>query len=465
MLALLANIGSMAQGSIIGAPFTLDLSQAGGPAAAQGTIIASGLNFPYELSVASDGSLLFGQTTTTNLYGLSYGWGQLSTGIAYKLPNLGNGSFGSPVALSEGFSGLVTSVKPLSDGVLVVDSGAAGGGDQGGTGNRAINFVSPNGQTIGSISFSYPPGCSWACWEHGNGMSLVVPGANGSNTVYFIVGSQSDDVATTATVTATGMGLNNVSLNADSIYMMTVQSSNPNSAVITSPPQQIAGGLRNPFALTTDSQGDLLIADNGIDGSHVSHELGADAIDEIPAGTIGQSIYDFGFPDSYTDFGTGQRVSGDPGATLPLVALTPAPDSNGIPQNCEGASAMAFLSAGSFPWVGSQGDIIVACSGSSGPVDNENSVVLYDVASGTLVTILDAGNPGVGDLSGLAFAGNNLFVEDIATNGQEESISGLGQGVIYEFDLSGLATSTPEPGTWGLCLAGFVALCLLFRKV
>ena len=233
----------------------------------------------------------------------------------------------------------------------------------GGTGDRTMNFVSPAGQTIGTLTFAYPSTCAYECWEHGNGMSLVVPGSNGNNTVYFIVGSEADDAKTISTVSVSGMGLNNFSLNADSIYMMTVQSTSGNSVQIASPPQQIATGLRNPFALNLDSAGDLIIADNGIDGNHIVHELGADTIDEIPANEIGRQIYDFGFPDSYTDYGTGQRINGDPNAVAPKVSLTPSLDSNGIPQNCEGASASVFLPAGSLSFVGSEGGEIVSCNG------------------------------------------------------------------------------------------------------
>lgn len=461
---LLAALSSLAWGGSI-APFTLNFSQAGGPSALAGTTLASGLNFPYELAVANDGSLLFGQTTTTYPYGLSYGEGFFSTGSAWELPSQGNGSFGSPVAVSGSFSGIATSVKTLSNGVLLVDNGSA---DESVGGTRVMNFVSPAGQTIGSITFAYPASCSEVCWDHGNGMSLVVPGANGSNTVYFIVGSEFDDAASTSTVSISGLGLNNFTLNADSIYMMTVQSTNGNSVQVTSAPQQIAAGLRNPFALTLDSAGDLLIADNGIDGAHTVNELGADSIDEIPANMIGEEIYDFGFPDSYTNFSTGQVVSGDPNAIPPVVALIPVADSNGTPQNCEGASAIVSLPAGSFSFVGSQGGVIVSCNGGdqAGADNTENAVLYYDFAAGTLIPILDDGTSGLGHISGLALIGNDLFMEDMAASGSQDLQSGLGQGAIYEFDL---AAPAPEPGTLatgglGMCLLAVVKLIVQSKR-
>jgi len=458
---LLAMAG-MAEGSFI-APFGLNLSQAGGPSALAGETFISGLDFPYELAVGTDGSLLFGQTESVAASGLTYGWGLYAVGSAWKLPNLGNGSFGSPETVSGDFSGIAVSVKPLSSGVLVVDSGAAGGGNPGGTGDRTMNFVSTTGQTIGTLSFAYPSTCAYECWEHGNGMSLVVPGSNGSNTVYFIVGSQADDTKTTATVSISGMGLNNVSLNADSVYTMTVQSTSGNSVQITSAPQQVATGLRNPFSLTVDAAGDLLIFDNGIDSAHNPNELSADTLDMIPRGMIGSMVYDFGFPDSYTDFDTGQRVNGDPNATPPLVALAPVADSSGTLQYCEGASAMVYLPAGSASFVGSQGGLILSCNGmqdTSGASNTDDAVMLYDIASGLLVPILDGGNPGFGHIDGLALIGGELFVEDMAASGSQDSQSGADTGAIYEFDLP---QDSPEPGTLVFMAGGF-SLLLLCKK-
>ncbi len=438
------------------APFTLNFSQAGGPGSVSGTVLDTGLDFSYGLSVGPGGSLLFGQTTTTNPAGLVYGTGPQATGSAWQLPGLGNGAFGAPTQVAGSFAGMVTSVKSLSDGVMVVDSGA---GAAGGTGTRTMSFVSPGGATIGSIAFTYPSAIA-PSWEHSNGMSLVVPGAGATSTIYFIVGSAADQAQTTATVSVSGMGLNNVSLNGDSVYSMTVQSTSANSVQITSAPQQIATGLRNPFALSVNAAGDLLIGDNGIDGLHSPNELGADTLKLIPASQIGKSVVDFGFPNSYVNFATGQYVNGDPTATPPLVAFTPKADSNGVLQNGEGISALAYLTPSEFSFVGNQGGVIATFHGNfdlGGTANYENAVFYYDFASGMLVPILDDQTPGVGHLDGVAVIGNNLFLEDMSTNGQVNEIGGLGQGAIYEFNL---AQATPEPGTWLPGLSGLALMCL-----
>jgi hypothetical protein len=435
-------------------PFTLDFSQVGGPSAIPGTVLATGLNFPYNLSVSPNGSLLFGQTTTTSPEGLLYGWGPQATGSAWQLPNLGNGTFGPPTQVGGTFPGLVTSVRSLGDGVLVVDSGA---GAAGGNGNRAMSFVSPDGTTLGTINFTYPTG-SASSWEHSNGMSLVVPGANGINTVYFIVGSAADDAKTTQTVSINGLGLSNVTLNGDSVYKMTVQSTSTNSVQILSAPQQIATGLRNPYALSLDASGDLLIADNGIDGAHDPNELSADTLKLLPANQIGQSVVDYGFPNSYIDFATGMWVNGDPSATQPLMAFTPVPDANGILQYSEGVSAMAYLSPNLLPFVGDQGGVVVSFHGifdAGGTANNQNAVVYYDFATGKLIPILDGATPGVGHIDGLAIIGDDLFLEDMSQNGEINGLNGLGQGAIYEFDLNQVQ-ATPEPGTWLLVLSGLI---------
>ncbi len=134
-----------------------------------------------------------------------------------------------------------------------------------------MSFYTQAGTLQGSISFSYPSGG----WEHSTGMSFVVGNPNGTDTIYFAMGSQADQAVTTATVSTSG--LTSSTLKGDSVYSMVVNPSG-GQVQLVSGPVQIATGLRNPFGLSLDSLGDLVIGDNGIDGPHVVNQLSADTL-------------------------------------------------------------------------------------------------------------------------------------------------------------------------------------------
>jgi hypothetical protein len=218
------------------------------------------------------------------------------------------------------------------------------------------------------------------------------------------------------------------------------------SVQVTGPPVQVATGLRNPFGLTLDASGDLVVGDNGIDGAHVVDELSADALHVIPASQIGKQVYDFGFPGSYTSFATGAYVDGDPSATPPLVAFTPVPDANGVLQKSEGLSALAYAAPGSLPFVGSEGGEFVSFHGvfdAGGAANYDNALLYYDFASGNITPIVDAGNPAIGHIDGLIVEGNSLFLEEFSATGEVNGLSGLGGGAVYQFDFA-----APEPATF-----------------
>jgi hypothetical protein len=268
--------------------------------------------------------------------------------------------------------------------------------------------------------------------------------------VYFIVGSQYDGAATAGKVSLSG--LVSTTLNADSVYMMTVGTAG-GLVQVDGAPVQVATGLRNPFGLTLDANGDLVIGDNGIDGAHAVDELSADALHAIPASQIGQQVFDFGFPGSYTLFGNGAYVNGDPGATPPLAVFTPMPDENGALQKSEGLSALAYVAPGAMPFVGTEGGEFISFHGvfdAGGAANYDNAVLYYDFASGGITPIVDAGNPAIGHIDGLLVEGSSLYMEEFSATGEVNGLSGLGGGDIYDFNLSYAA---PEPGTFWLALA------------
>jgi glucose/arabinose dehydrogenase len=419
------------------APFSLDLAGLGGSSSVAGTTLASGLNYPYGLSLAPNGSLLFGSSLPRTQYGIE---GGPSVGSLWTLPAQGGGAFGAPQQVAGGWSGPVTDVRTTPNGLTLVDTGAASG--------RQMIFYNQSFQQIGAVSFSYPT----QNWDHSTGMSLTVQQPDGSVRVYFIVGSEFDQAKTTVQVT-TG-GLFTATLNADSLYMVTVRS-NGSSLQTTGPPLQVATGLRNAFGLTLDSAGNLIIGDNGQDGAHAVNEAGADTLYLIPAANIGTTLYDFGFPNSYVDFATGQYINGDPGATPPLAALLPVADSNGVLQYSEGLSAMAFVAPHEFAFAGALGGEIVSFHGvkdASGAANFDNALLYYDFASGKYTPIVDGGTAGVGHINSVLVSGNSLILADFASNGLVDQAGGNNTGAIYQF-----ALATPEPSAASLAVLGLAA--------
>jgi glucose/arabinose dehydrogenase len=447
MFQWMALVAALAETAVAGSvtPFNLDLSGFG-PAVytVQSQTIASGLEFPYGMAAIGNGSILFGESTPQTVFGVE---GGPSVGSVWMLPKQPDGSFAAPLPVITGLSGPVTDVRVSPDGLILVDSGAASG--------RSMTLYNSSYQQIGALNFTYPT----QNWEHSVGMSAIAPQGNGTDRVFFIVGAEGDTTKTTDQVTTSG--LFSSTLNADSVYMIDLKVSG-NSVQALSSPVQVAAGLRNPFGLTLDSAGDLIIGDNGQDGPHVVNQLSADTLNVIPAADLGNTLFDFGFPNSYTDFATGMRVNGDPGATDPLVSFLPIPNSMSQLQYSEGLAGMAYAAPGEFPFVGALGGEFIGFHGvknGTGPANYDAAFLYYDFASGKYTAIVDDGTAGVGHLDTAFVLGSSLFLADFSTAGIVDGVGGDNSGAIYQFDF----TATPEPGTQGLVAAALLAVALLAK--
>src|SRR5262249_48369488 len=123
--------------------------------------------------------------------------------------------------------------------------------------------------------------------------------------LFFNVGASGND---TAGRTVDVSGLVSATLDDATLYRVVV--TDTGKTVTVSTPELVATGLRNAAAfLFEPATGDLLITDNGIDTpGNPLEALSADEIDRIPAARIGGQPEDFGFPDSYVAYPSGDVV-------------------------------------------------------------------------------------------------------------------------------------------------------------
>ncbi|MGQ0633721.1 MAG: hypothetical protein ACT4QC_03850, partial [Planctomycetaceae bacterium] len=395
----------------------------------QVTTFETGLNFPKSLLELPDGSLLVATTDspTGNFFNPS------ATGSILRLvdANRDGQADGPTQVLYSGFPGGLQSIRLAGNLVVTSSGGRLAFFRLGATFADSLTL-------LGTIDLAYTSG-----WQHStSGMEVgAVAGQPGQFELYFNVGSKDNNLASTVPVTASG--LISGSLNADSIYRVTV--TDTGGVPVVSNLTQIAAGLRNASGITFDpNTGDLLFADNGIDGLVNANEpYSADELNRIAASDIGGAVENFGFPSTYIPYRTGgQGGVGD----NPLVAFQPLPDP-ATGSESEGPAEIAFTPEsfrsllGNGVFVGFHGKFNLA-----GVANEENPLVYYNLSTDSYFHFIDNNQP-IGHLDGLLATSDALYLADFCANGSVSA--GGGTGVIYQVSLRrGLATLTADDGDY-----------------
>jgi len=388
------------------------------------TVFASALSFPIGMAEFPDGSLLVAVSEGTNF--------RASTGKLIRLKDAdGDGvADGPPQTMFEDLPGAQTAVR-IGGGLVFV------------TGSAKPITILRLGETLdsaltlaGQIDFAYP-GTDY----HAHSTLLIrpTPGSDDSHDLFFQLGSNFNDTASTRTVPISSDSIQGVggTLVGDSAYMITI--TDHGTHLTASEPRQIASGLRNAAGFAFHpATGDLYLQDNGIDGLVDSNEPhSADELNMIPREEIGVSIPDFGFPDGYTAYRTGVVVGDEP--VRPIMVFQPIPDPlTGL--RSEGPHHISFAPT-LFP-EGLNNGLFLGFHGkfTQGGLNNdENPVVYANPETGEYFHFIHGQQEGIGHLNGLLATRDTLYVADLVTHGN--LFDGADAGVIYR--IRGITPPSP----------------------
>lgn len=204
------------------------------------------------------------------------------------------------------------------------------------------------------------------------------------------------------------------SLTGDALHLLQLQ--RQANILVPVSLQQVATGLRSAAGAVFSSSGDLYLQDNGIDGLTDPNEPhSADELNRIPASDIGGAIDDFGFPDNFTAYRTGDVVGG--AGIQPISAFQPIPDPF-TGDESEGPNDIAFAPS-AFP-AGLNNGMFIGFHGKFflGGLDNEENPLVYvDLTDSSYFHFIGVGEPDVGHLDGLLSTDSSLFISDLSPTG------------------------------------------------
>lgn len=281
---------------------------------------------------------------------------------------------------------------------------------------------------LGTLYFAFP-----AHWSHTTYALAArkIPGSNPTGyEIFFNVGSQYNNKADDQLVALSGsLGTQNIS--GSSIYRFKIKPTL--TGFVMNDLQLIANGLRNAAGMTFDPiNGDLLLEDNGIDfPDYPSEPLSADSLYRISFSSIGNTIFNFGFPNSYIAYRTNLQV-GNFLENPALAVFQPWPD-NKVGEESEGPVEIA-TAPGLFPYALNNGTFITffGRSGLAGLANEENPLVFYDNTTKKYFHFINSYEPKIGHLSGILSTNDSLFLADLSENGDITTSRGTGAGVIYQ---------------------------------
>lgn len=424
LLAVLGPLGGIAQGRTVDAPLLLGADPRIDPSAFRVTVFARGLFFPMGMTRLPDGSLLVAESVPNGNGGFFDSTGELRRFVDAKGDGvagdqgtvLASGLPGTLVAVARGGSFLfVTSAQAGRESISILRAGRSWSDRLSLLGSLDFHFVDSEHQTYGLAVRPYA--------------------ANAHRfELFFNVGAYANDAAG-RTVAVTG--LVSATLVDASLYRVVVEDTGKTPAV--SAPELIATGLRNAAAFTFEpTTGDLLITDNGIDTPGNPNEaFSADEIDRIPAADIGGKPEDFGFPDSYVAYPSGEAV-GHRGIA-PEIAFLPIAGSEN-----EGIASIA-IAPSRFP-AGLNAGVFVGFHGLwdlTGIPNDENPVLYADLATRKTLAFISNDDPIVGHIDDLLSTEDALFAADLC-GGPGGALAASGPcGTIYEIR----ARAKPGDGT------------------
>ena len=380
------------------------------------TTYAGGLNFPVGMAELDDGSILTAVANGPTLFGSASGsilrlvdddgdaiadrWIRLTEDLAV----------GGPTALDR--AGDLLFVTGQGQPILILHMGTAPDYEITQVGRIDLN----------DASLLHP------------NSALAARRVDGIYELFFPLGSAVNFAKTTQTrPLVSDFGLS-ADLACDAIHRLTFRFDG--ETITGAEVIQIATGLRSASGLAFHPEtGDLYFEDNGIDGLQNAIEAhSADEINMIPNDQLGGEIEDFGFPDHYIAYRTGEFVGG--GAIPPLVAFLPLPDP-ATGSEAEGPNEIAFAPPGFPP--GLNNGLFVGFHGQffrGGRANEENPLVYVDLETREYFHFISNEEPAVGHLDGLLSSGDRLYVSDISNRGGL-GFSDRNSGAIYVIRYTG----------------------------
>lgn len=373
------------------------------------TAIARDLAFPMGMAPLPDGSLLV--ATSPSASGNFYD----STGELVRLADSdGDGSLDADSVLASGLPGSLVAIARA--GEIVVVTSAQSGNEQIMFFRRGDHWRDPlTPITALTLDFQDAMHQSYALATRPN------PTNAEAFDLVFNVGAAGND---TAGPDVSFGGPISGTLHSASLYLMTV--TDTGSTLHFDAPAQIATGLRNGATLAfAPDTGDLWIGENGIDGfENPIVAFSADELDVVAADQLGQQVIDFGFPDSYISYATGDSIGADTAA----VAVRPIHGSE-----AEGIAGIAFVPA-SFPDE-LAGGILAGFHGQfdlTGIENEENPVRWINPATGEQFDLVSNDSPGIGHLDSLTATRDAVYLADLCDASLTASSA---CGVIYRLSV------------------------------